>query len=174
MVNSLYIRLTDNCFFRDKDGKKFTITKRKNNIVKKFRLTHKGIEFFDAELEFKMIPKKEKEAFENIKVNILVYDEALIFQDIVGNLKVLDANLEKVEISALQEGDTITTYDGDSYVFETLKDKIIVENYSDGNVNGLSAISNEPPEEVDKIEKFSNYVLKSTEGIIINDLLVIV
>lgn len=171
MVNSLYIRLTDNCFFRDENNKKLFIKKRRNNIVKKFKVVSGQITFFDEELEFKMIPKKEKEAVEAIKVSILVYDEALIFQDILGNLKVLDGNLEKTEISALQEGDTIATYDGDSYIFETLKDKIIVEDYSNSNLNGISA---EPPEEEDRVEKFSNYILKSDYGIIINDLLVCV
>ena len=171
MVNDLYIRLTDNCFFRDENNKKLFIKKRKNNIVKKFKLIDGRIEFFNEEIEFKMIPKKEKQTLEDIKITILVYDEAIIFQDIIGNLKVLDSNLEKVEISSLQEGDTITTYEDDSYVFEILKDKIVVENNA-ADIKTLSHVSEEPPEELDKIEKFSNYILKSEHGIVINDLLV--
>lgn len=172
MVNDLYIRLTDNVFFRDENNKKLYIKKRKNNIVKKFRILNGQIEFFNEEIEFKMIPKTEKQNLEDIKITILVYDETIIFQDIVGNLKVIDANLERVEIDMLQEGDTIATYDGDSYVFETLKDKMIVEN--NNGIKNLNASNNEPPEETDKVEKFSNYVLRSSSGIIINDLLVCV
>ena len=109
MVNDLYIRLTDNCFFRDANNNKIQIKRRKNNIVKKFRIVDGQIEFFNAELEFKMIPKRDKDSFEDINVTILVYDEALIFQDIIGNLKVIDANLDKVEIKEVNEGDLIAT-----------------------------------------------------------------
>ena len=173
MVNDLYIRLTDNCFFRDANNNKIQIKRRKNNIVKKFRIVDGQIEFFNAELEFKMIPKRDKDSFEDINVTILVYDEALIFQDIIGNLKVIDANLDKVEIKEVNEGDLIATYDGDSYVFEALRDKIVVDNYSK-NIKNLNTISSEPPPEEDKIERFSNYVLTSKEGIIVDDLLVCV
>ena len=172
MVNDLYIRLTDNCFFRDENNKKLYIKKRKNNVVKKFKLIDGQIEFFNEEIEFKMIPKGEKQHLEDIKITILVYDEALIFQDIVGNLKVLDANLEKIEINMLEEGDTVATYDGDSYIFETLKDKMIVEN--NNGIKNLHPSNNEPPENDDKVDKFSNYILRSSSGIIINDLLVCV
>jgi hypothetical protein len=173
VVNDLYIRLTDNCFFRDSDNNKVQIKRRKNNVVKKFKIRDGQIEFFNAELEFKMIPKRDKESFEDINVTILVYDEALIFQDIIGNLKVIDSNLEKVDISEITEGDLIATYDGDSYVFEALRDKIVVDNYSP-RIKNLSASISEPPPEDDRVEKFSNYVLTSADGIIVNDLLVCV
>ncbi len=136
-------------------------TKRKNNIALGFNYKFNGFEYHEEEVKTKMIPKSDKELFQNHDFFLLETEHSsIMFQDIQQESVFFVLNsedeIQPTKITELTEDDTILLYDVDT------------EDYIYSEIERISFIEWSP--EFD--ETFSNYIIHSTNGLIINKFMI--
>jgi len=138
----------------------FETHNRKGNNILKVKLNGNKLSFNVSELYTKMIPKSDKELFENLETKMLItkFGE-LIFQDPNNCCHFLvfdedDGAIKPTTFNDLTEDDSILFYDPpNDYVLGEIQDLYVAEEMN---------------------QRLSNYILYSeNEGIIINDIFVI-
>ena len=93
----MFLRINDSYNIQKKKGfLQFLNAKRKNQEVRKFKIKDTTLEFFEEELETRMIPKNKKENFNGDipLMFVVVGNHFLIFQDIGNTVNFLTINDE--------------------------------------------------------------------------------
>jgi len=162
-----FIRVGDDVGIQGKEEIiKFTTHNRKGNMALSFRLKDNDLQFFNSELNSKMIPKNERGIFDTSPLYILMTkNTTLVFQDPNNICKFLvfdddDGIIKPTIFTDLTEDDSILIYDDpNDYVIDEITGLYIDE---------YSCL----PE--DKEVMPGNYVVYSTDsGVIIEDIFII-
>lgn len=175
----MFIRLTDNTAFRTNENDSFVPRKRKGNVVKKFNLKGKDFKYYNEEVDFKLIPKAQRQFVERGILKILVTKtKNLMFQDFKGedySVKFLEYNensdtISKASFDELSRGSSILVFDRDTddWSIEEVDDLIMVD------MAEYSSTYNKTQDEKgeDSLSKLSNYIMNTDKGILINDIFV--
>jgi hypothetical protein len=171
------IKEKDRIQYKDKQSE-FSKQNRHGSLVKSFILRNGQLEFFDAELETKMIPKKFSEDINNIPLKQIITDNcSLMFQDPQNALRFLVYNngwIESVSFDDLTEDDDILIFDENEHewalanILELKRFSTYVE---DEDLEREEAITQMFHDSMAKT--FSPYIIRHSKGMIINNILVI-
>ena len=147
----------------------FETHKRKGNKIKSVVLKQNQLIFKEVNLTTKLIPKQDKEIFNDVLIYILETENSqLIFQDPNNLCHFLvfnsDGTITSTSFLDLTEDDDILLYD-----------KASENDYIISSIQNLYVVSSEENEYLKEIilKKLSNYVLYSQDdGIIINKIII--
>lgn len=163
-----------------KSVNEFAKQNRHGSIVKSFVIKNGAIDFFDSELETKMIPKKHATCFENIPFKIIRLDggNLIVFQDPNNTLRLLRCEngwIQPIAFDELTEDDDIVIYDDNEkeWAINGIAEiKYFNVNMSDDNMSEdeiiiLQAVQAKMSSEL------SAYMIKMDTGLIVNGILMI-
>jgi hypothetical protein len=154
-------------------------TSRHKSIIKNFIINEGKIQFDEELLETKIIPKKHKNKFYDIPFKYIktCSGDSILFQDPANTLRVLQINdgwIQSVVIDDLTEDDDIIIYNNNDWAISSIE-RII---YFDPAISNLDLKVNnhwKTDEDIYKklSGKLSRYMIKSINGIIINNIFLI-
>lgn len=181
----MFLRIDDKYNIQKKKGfLQFLKAKRKHQEVMKFRITNEGkdIEFFEEELETKMIPKNEIEGLDvrSPLILIVVGNHFLFFQDINNSINFLtisnDGQISKIPALELSDDDDILIYDEteNDYLIESVK---IISFYCYADIENFKEdkdfIKTMNGNRQKVLDELSKYIIHSNNGLIINNIMII-
>lgn len=172
----LFIRTSDHAGIATHDGViKFSKEKRKGNTAKKFYIQNNEIVFIEEELLTRMIPKNSRFLLDENPIKIITTSigNSLVFQDIDNSVSFLKINdetgiIEKVKFEDIVANeDAILCYDENSdWYIDDVESVLMIW----GDTLNRHEIEDDF---FNKIEHFSDYIINSENGMILNNILII-